>query len=252
MPSGGTPSNPSVSPPRCGGGAQKSIQRRRARPTRRTLAAPTAASLRKNAEWARAPFSGSPQGYVFCIDREKTQPCGLPLKGVLCRAFHFLPASERGTDGQTTDGPPKDIGVSTHRTGWKSVARGFSLVEIMIVVVIIGLMAGLVVYATSSYLERAKRQRARADIATLAGAVDSFYLAKGEYPPSDQGLKALVPEFVKVVQNDPWGNPYTYIVPGKSGPYDIISYGADGREGGTGADADITNSDVEVREARHK
>ncbi len=130
--------------------------------------------------------------------------------------------------------------------------RGFSLVEIMIVVVIIGLMAGLVTYATAGYLERAKKQRARSDIATLAGAVDSYYLAKGEYPGNDQGLKALVPEFIKVLQKDPWGNPYLYVQPGKSAPYDIISYGADGREGGSGADADITNTDIEVIEARHK
>jgi general secretion pathway protein G len=130
--------------------------------------------------------------------------------------------------------------------------RGFTLVEIMIVVVIIGLMAGLVTYATVGYLERAKRQRARSDIATFAGAIDSYYLAKGQYPGNDLGLKALVPEFVKVLQNDPWGNPYLYVQPGKNGPYDIISYGADGREGGTGADADITNSDIEVQEAVHK
>lgn len=130
--------------------------------------------------------------------------------------------------------------------------KAFSLVEIMIVVVIIGLMAGLVTYATTSYLERAKRQRARSDLATLSGAVDNYYLAKGGYPGNDQGLKALVPEFIKVLQKDPWGNSYLYVQPGKGTPYDIISYGADGREGGTGADADITNSDAEVIEARHK
>ena len=122
----------------------------------------------------------------------------------------------------------------------------------MIVVVIIGLMAGLVTYATAGYLDRAKRQRARSDIATYAGAIDSYYLAKGSYPPTSGGLAALTPEFVKAVRNDPWGNPYQYIQPGTAGPYDIISYGADGREGGTGADADVTNNDPEVVEARHK
>ena len=129
---------------------------------------------------------------------------------------------------------------------------GFSLVEIMIVVVIIGLMAGLVTYATAGIMERAKRTRARSDIATFSGAVDSYYLAKGSYPGNDLGLKALVPEFIKVLQKDPWGNPYLYVQPGKNGAYDIVSYGADGREGGTGSDADITNSDPEVIEARHK
>jgi general secretion pathway protein G len=130
--------------------------------------------------------------------------------------------------------------------------RGFSLVEIMIVIVIIGLMAGLVTYATAGYLERAKRQRARSDIATYSGAVDSYYLAKGRYPNNQEGLKVLVPEFIKVLQNDPWGNSYQYVQPGRGGPYDIMSFGADGREGGTGADADITNWDVEVQELNHK
>jgi len=122
----------------------------------------------------------------------------------------------------------------------------------MIVIVIIGLMAGLVTYATAGYLDRAKRQRARSDIATYSGAVDSYYLAKGSYPDNQTGLKALVPEFIKVLQPDPWAHPYQYVAPGKGGPYDIISYGADGRDGGTGADADVTNWDVEVVEMKHK
>src|SRR5690349_18347580 len=71
--------------------------------------------------------------------------------------------------------------------------RGFSLVEIMIVVVIIGLLAGVVTYATTGYLERAKRQKARADISTLAGAVDSYYLAGGKLPDNREGLQVLVP-----------------------------------------------------------
>lgn len=129
---------------------------------------------------------------------------------------------------------------------------GFSLVEIMIVVVIIGLIAGAVAYTYSGYLDRAKRARARADIATYAGAVDSFYVAKGRYPDNQEGLKILVPEFIKILQNDPWGRPYQYVQPGKGGAYDIICYGADGREGGTGADADLTNWDVEVQEAKPK
>ena len=98
--------------------------------------------------------------------------------------------------------------------------RGFSLVEVMIVVVIIGLMAGVVAYATSGYPKRAKKQRARSDIAVYSGAVDSFYLAKGRYPDNQEGLKALVPEnFIKMVQNDPWGHPYQYVQPGKGGAY---------------------------------
>jgi general secretion pathway protein G len=134
----------------------------------------------------------------------------------------------------------------------RSSRAAFSLIEIMIVVVIIGLMAGLVTYATSGYLGKAKRTRARSDIATYSGAVDAYYLANGRYPTNQEGLKALTPDFIKVLQNDPWGTPYQYVQPGKGGPYDIISYGADGREGGSGADADITNWDVDVIELKHK
>ena len=122
----------------------------------------------------------------------------------------------------------------------------FSLIEVMIVIVIIGLMAGIVTYATSSYLDRAKRQRAKADISVYSGAVDSFYLDQGRYPENREGLKVLVPSFIKQLNNDPWGRPYQYLQPGKRGAYDIISYGADGREGGTGADADILASEIQT------
>jgi general secretion pathway protein G len=125
--------------------------------------------------------------------------------------------------------------------------KGFSLVEIMIVVVIIGLMAGLITYATSGYLARAKAQRAKADLRTLAGAVDSFYGNNSRYPSNQEGLKALVGQYIQVLQNDPWGRPYLYVQPGRNGaPFEIVTYGADGREGGTGADADLTNNDVDV------
>ena len=130
--------------------------------------------------------------------------------------------------------------------------RAFTLVEVMIVVLIIGLMAGLVTYATGGYLNRAKRQRVRSDLATYSGAVDAYQLAHNVYPDNQQGLKVLVPEFIKVLQNDPWGRPYQYLCPGKTQPYEIICYGADGREGGTGADADLSNWDPEVVEVKAK
>jgi general secretion pathway protein G len=112
-------------------------------------------------------------------------------------------------------------------------------------VVIIGLLAGVVTYATTGYMDKAKRQRARSDIATYSGAVDAYYLDKGRFPTNQEGLKVLVPEFVKLLQHDPWGRPYQFVQPGKGGKYDIISYGADGREGGAGENQDITNADVE-------
>ena len=122
--------------------------------------------------------------------------------------------------------------------------RAFSLIEIMIVVVIIGLLAGIVTYATKEYLDRAKRQRARADIAVLAGAVDSFYLDKGRYPDNQEGLKVLVPGFIKSLPNDPWGRPYQYLNPGLKSDVDVFTYGADGAPGGTGVDADIGSWDL--------
>ena len=123
----------------------------------------------------------------------------------------------------------------------------FSLIEVMIVVVIIGILAGAVTFATREYLERAKRERARSDIATYSGAVDSFYLDQGRYPTNQEGLKALAPNFVKVIQNDPWGRPYQYVCPGRTAAFEIITYGADGREGGTGADADLSSADISAQ-----
>lgn len=121
----------------------------------------------------------------------------------------------------------------------------FSLVEVMIVVVIVGLLAGVVTYATTGYMDRAKRERARSDIATYSGAVDSFYLDKGRHPSNQEGLAVLVPDFIKAVQKDPWNRPYQYVQPGKAAPYEIVTYGADGRPGGTGADTDLSSAEID-------
>src|SRR5438093_1273401 len=119
------------------------------------------------------------------------------------------------------DGLNRDTGVSpvlTHARARRAChGGGFSLIEIMVVVVIIGLLATLVTYATTNYLDRAKRERAKADIATYSGAVDSFYLEHGRFPDNSEGLRVLAPTFVKVLQNDPWGRPYQYVQPGKKG-----------------------------------
>ncbi|MDB5324249.1 MAG: ral secretion pathway protein [Phycisphaerales bacterium] len=128
--------------------------------------------------------------------------------------------------------------------------RAFTLVEIMIVVVIIGLMAGIITYATTGMLDKAKHKRAISDIVTLDGAVDLYHGDRDKFPTNQEGLAVLVPQYIKVLQNDPWGRPYQYVQPGRNRAYDIISFGADGREGGSGADADITNSDVEVKSAK--
>lgn len=130
--------------------------------------------------------------------------------------------------------------------GQQRRSRGFTLIELMIAVVILGLLAGIAVYSYARYLDKAKQQKARSDISTFAGAIDSFYGEKGRYPDNQEGLKALAPEYIKSLTIDPWGHPYQYVQPGRASAFDIISYGADGREGGSGVDMDITNNDKEA------
>jgi general secretion pathway protein G len=120
---------------------------------------------------------------------------------------------------------------------------GFTLVELMVVIVIIGLLATVVVINVMPAQNTARLKKAEADIATLEQAAEMYRLNKMDYPDSGAGLQALVAEgFVKRLPDDPWGNPYRYSAPGGDGrPFDIYSYGADGREGGEGDDADIGN-----------
>ncbi len=119
--------------------------------------------------------------------------------------------------------------------------RGFSFIEVMVVVVIIGLLAGAVAIQVSDYVDKAKRNRARSDIATIVNAVESYYADEGRYPTNDEGLDVLP---IKS-KTDPWKRPYQYNQPGRSEPFDVISYGADGREGGDDANADITSEQLE-------
>jgi len=127
--------------------------------------------------------------------------------------------------------------------------RGFSLVEIMIVIVIMGLLAGVVAVNVRSYLIKAKQNAARQDIAVIDHALDTFWSEYGRFPTQEEGLAILAkptdkfPEpLLKDVPIDPWGRPYVYVPPTGNGPYDVICLGADGKEGGTGQDADISSS----------
>lgn len=121
--------------------------------------------------------------------------------------------------------------------------EGFTLVELMVVIVIIGLLATVVVINVMPAQDMARVKKAEADIATLEQAAEMYRLARLNYPTSGEGLQALVAEgYVKRLPDDPWGNPYRYATPGRNGgAFDIYSYGADGREGGEGDDADIGN-----------
>lgn len=131
-------------------------------------------------------------------------------------------------------------------------AKGFSLVEIMVVIVIIGLLAGAVTLGTRAYLAKAKTNVARKDIATIVSALESWYAEYSKYPTTSEGLAVLTapsekwPEpLLGAEPKDPWGHPYEYKCPGPGDePYEIICHGADGRQGGSGVDADISSADV--------
>jgi general secretion pathway protein G len=128
---------------------------------------------------------------------------------------------------------------------------GFTLVEILVVITIIGLIMALVGPRVLNYLAESKVKAARIQVESFASSLDLFYLDAGRYPTSSEGLAALAQRpggidawngpYLRTgaVPNDPWGHPYVYRSPGEHGPYDIVSYGADGQQGGTGTAADI-------------
>jgi general secretion pathway protein G len=118
--------------------------------------------------------------------------------------------------------------------------EGFSLVELMVVIVIIGLLATIVIINVMPAADRAARTKARADIAAIEQALDIYKLDHLAYPSADEGLQVLVGgRYIRRLPNDPWGHPYRYSV--SDGRPQILSWGADGREGGSGDDADIAN-----------
>jgi len=139
----------------------------------------------------------------------------------------------------------------------KKGSEGFTLLEIIVVVFILGLLAALVAPRLMGRTDDARVAEAKVQIRNFETALKLFKLDNGFYPETSQGLDALVkkPTTGRIPQNyreggyleqgkiplDPWGNPYVYVSPGLHGDYDIISYGADGKEGGEGYDRDITN-----------
>lgn len=143
---------------------------------------------------------------------------------------------------------------TTHRFRPRATA-GFTLVELMVVIVIIGLLATMVMINVMPSQDRAMVEKARADVSVLEQAVETFRLDNLTYPRTEQGLDALVnapsglarPEryrrggYVRRLPDDPWGNAYQYRLPGREGAFDVYSFGADGTEGGEDDNADIGN-----------
>jgi general secretion pathway protein G len=131
-------------------------------------------------------------------------------------------------------------------------SRGFTLLELLVVVAIIGLLAGYVAPRYFSQVGKSEVNAAKAQIDALEKALDQYRLDAGSYPGNELGLNALVqrppnepkwngPYLKKAVPLDPWGKPYVYKIPGEKGDYDLLSYGKDGQPGGTGENADLTN-----------
>jgi len=118
---------------------------------------------------------------------------------------------------------------------------GFTLLELLVVIVIIGLLAGYVAPRYFSQVGKSEVQVARAQIDALEKALDHYRLDKRRYPTAEEGLAAVQPYLKKQLPNDPWGHPYVYKAAGTSGDFQVISYGRDGKAGGSGEDADITN-----------
>jgi general secretion pathway protein G len=146
----------------------------------------------------------------------------------------------------------------SNRSIRRRLARGFTLIEIMVVVVIMGILAALVVPKLISRTGESRVAAARVDIISLIQALKLYKLDNQRYPTTEQGLGALVNKptsgpaangwkaggYLDKMPKDPWGNPYQYLSPGIKGEIDVLSLGADGQPGGSGDDADIGSWDI--------
>ena len=144
--------------------------------------------------------------------------------------------------------------MSSHKN-YNLRQHGFSLIEIMVVVVILGILSAIIVPKIMSRPDEARRVKAKQDILAIQNALDLYKLDNGYYPTTDQGLKALVSKpssppvprhwkaYLKNLPMDPWDSPYLYLKPGQHGEVDIFTYGPTGQPGGEGTNAEIGNWD---------
>jgi general secretion pathway protein G len=144
------------------------------------------------------------------------------------------------------------------RPGLRPPAAGFTLIEIMVVVVILGILAALVAPNVIRRIDDARVTKARQDIRSYETALNLYRMDNFRYPTTEQGLEALVKRpidpnirnwkeggYIDNMKKDPWGFDYNYLAPGSHGEYDLFTLGADGQPGGEGPDADIGNWDIE-------
>ena len=138
----------------------------------------------------------------------------------------------------------KGSGMKCNITYWQ---QGFTLIEMLIVIIILGLLASLVAPKLFTKVDKARIKTAKAQIELLSAAIDTYRLDMGKFPASLEELRRSTdskwegPYLPKEIPVDPWNNSYIYKLPGEHGPYDIISYGQDGKPGGTDNDKDIVS-----------
>jgi len=161
--------------------------------------------------------------------------------------YHSVDAANAAIPTRPTPAMP----LSHHRSLSRSIQRGFTLIELMVVLVIIGVLAALIVPNVIERADEARVTAAKTDINNLMQALKLYRLDNQRYPTAEQGLQALVTRpttgpaapnwkpYIDKLPNDPWGHPYQYLNPGIKGEIDVLSLGADGQPGGEGKNADI-------------